>query len=430
MKKTNLKIVLVTIFAALLSGCTWLNTETEGGISRGKLIVGMVAFGAGIAGIVHSDSDSGDTILPIRPTTGGGDTLPEVGIATSDSVMEGGAVVLTITSDTRAPTSGLAVVINIGGVGVVAADFTSDDCTGLVCQVVILPTDTTAELTLTAAFDTDDSIAETWTAMIMPDAAIFSIDTNADDADFQIDNPDLLTTATNGIPLIQLDAAVDPTPLAANLIRAGGDENSSRAAIPITGFRYGDAATPRAFVQKLDFAHIGIWINGNLADNNFSYAWLGENVVAPPATTDSRGDAIYEVEGDATYKGINFFPDGTMVMHFDSNTFDVTLSASALDEADDFGGTPVTGGGIFGIAIAAGAITDDGFEFTGTPILGLNSGFFSDLDAITSFSMSGRFHDDSATYDPSMAAPTELSGVAEIVDAEGNLNMGFLGRRR
>ena len=68
MKKAHLKIVLVTIFAALLSGCTWLNTETEGGISRGKLIVGMMAVGAGIAGIVHSDSDSGDTILPIRPT--------------------------------------------------------------------------------------------------------------------------------------------------------------------------------------------------------------------------------------------------------------------------------------------------------------------------------------------------------------------------
>ena len=69
MKKTNLKIVTMTIFAALLSGCTWLNTETEGGISGGKLLIGMVAVGAGIAGIAHSGSDGAsddNTVLPTR----------------------------------------------------------------------------------------------------------------------------------------------------------------------------------------------------------------------------------------------------------------------------------------------------------------------------------------------------------------------------
>ena len=119
-------------------------------------------------------------------------------------------------------------------------------------------------------------------------------------------------------------------------------------------------------------------------------------------------------------------------MHFDSGTFDARLNAFVVDLADDFGGTPVpTGSAAFELRITGGTITSDGFEFTGTPLLG-NGGFFSDLNAIDSFSMSGRFHDDSATYDPSMAAPTELSGVAEIIDGGGtnDLHMGFLGRRR
>ena len=363
------------------------------------------------------------------------DLIAAVGIiAASDSVMEGNAVVLTITSSIAAPTNGLTVTINIGGTDM--DEFESGDCTLTECFVVIAATEMSAFLTITAAFDTDDRIAETWTATIMDVPAIFSTDSNADDADFQIDNPDLLATATNGIPLIQLDAAVDPDPLTEVQIRAGGDNdagNSSRATLPITGFRYGDAATPDVFVQKLDFAHIGIWINGALADNDFDYAWLGENVVASPATTDSRGDAIYDVEGDATYKGFNFFPDGTMTMHFDSGTFDGRMQAFASDLDDDFGGiTLPAGGGIFDLRITGGTITADGFEFTGTPSFGNTFGFFSDLTAITSFSMSGRFHDDSATYAPDMAAPTELSGVAEIIDGGGtnDLHMGFLGRRR
>ena len=356
--------------------------------------------------------------------------LPNIGISSSaTTIQEGGQVVLTITSSIAAPTNGLTVTINIGGTDM--DEFESGDCTLTECFVVIAATEMSAFLTITAALDTDDRIAETWTATIMDVPAIFSTDTNADDADFQIDNPDLLTTATNGIPLIQLDAAVAPAVLATNQIRAGEDSdnnNSSRAAIPITGFRYGDAATPDVFVQKLDFAHIGIWINGNLADNDFNYAWLGENVVAPPVIT---GDAIYDVEGDATYKGVNFFPDGTMTMHFDSGTFDGRMQAFASDLDDDFGGIPVpTGGGIFDLRITGGTITADGFEFTGTPSFGNTFGFFGDLTAITSFSMSGRFHDDSATYDPSMAAPTELSGVVDIIDGGGtnDLHMGFLGK--
>ena len=359
------------------------------------------------------------------------DLIAALGIATSDAAIEGGAVTLTITSDIPAPASGLAVTINIGGAD--NADFTSAACTTPPqCVVVIASGMRTATLTIMASSDAD-TIAEEWTAAIaIPANGDFAADPANADADFIISETALPAVANN-LLLSALNAYTIPAVLATNEIRAGGDENGSRAAIPITGFRYGDAAAPDVFVQKLDFAHIGIWINGNLADNDFDYAWLGENVVASPADTDNRGDAIYDVEGDATYKGVNFFPDGTMTMHFDSGTFDVLMSAFASEIDDDFGGTLVpTGVGGFFLRFTGGTITADGFAFSGTPQLGNHNGFFSDLNIITSFSMSGRFHDDSATYAPDMAAPTELSGVAEIIDGGGtdDLHMGFLGRRR
>ena len=331
--------------------------------------------------------------------------LPIIGISSSaDTIQEGGQVVLMITSSIAAPTNGLTVTINIGVADM--DEFESGNCNGLVCEIVIAATEMSAFLTITAAFDTDDRIAETWTATIMDVPAIFSTDSNADDADFQIDNPDLLATATNGIPLIQLDAAVAPAILATNQIRAGEDNdsiNSSRATIPITGFRYGDAATPDVFVQKLDFAHIGIWINGALADNDFDYAWLGDNVVLPPAMTDGRGTATYGIEGDATYNGVNFFPDGLLIMNFNAGTFagDI-LANSASNQADDFGGiTPTDGEASFGLNFSNGIITAEGFEATGIPIAA--AGSFSQLNGMRG-NMVGRFHD-AAGYDPTMATP-------------------------
>ena len=362
------------------------------------------------------------------------DLIAALGIATSDAAIEGGAVTLTITSDLAAPASGLAVTINIGGAD--NADFTSAACTTPPqCVVVIASGMRTATLTIMASSDAD-TIAEEWTAAIaIPANGDFAADPANADANFIISET-ALPAVDNNLLLSALNAYTIPAVLATNEIRAGGDNdtgNSARATLPITGFRYGDAAAPDVFVQKLDFAHIGIWINGNLADNDFDYAWLGENVVAPPATADSRGDAIYDVEGDATYKGTNFFPDGTITMHFDSGTFDVFMTAFAGEVDDDFGGAIVpTGSGGFILRIMGGTITADGFEFMGTPVLSSSNGFFDDLFAIDSFSMSGRFHDDSATYAPDMAAPTELSGVAEIIDGGGtnDLHMGFLGRRR
>ena len=254
-----------------------------------------------------------------NPAAGGGDNvgfditdlIAAVGIATSNTeIIEGGAAVtLTITSDLAAPASGLAVTINIGGAD--NADFTSAACTTPPqCVVVIASGMRTATLTIMASSTDTDTIAEEWTAAIaIPANGDFAADPANADTNFIISETALPAVANN-LLLSALNAYTIPAVLATNEIRAGGDNdsgNSSSATLPITGFRYGDAAAPDVFVQKLDFAHIGIWINGNLADNDFAYAWLGENVVAPPATTDSRGDAIYDVEGDATYKGVNFF---------------------------------------------------------------------------------------------------------------------------
>ena len=356
-------------------------------------------------------------------------TLPEVGIATSDSVMEGGAVVLTITSSIAAPANGLTVTINIGVADM--DEFESGNCNGLVCEIVIAATEMTAELTLTAAFDTDDRIAETWTATIMDAAAIFSTDSNADDADFQIDNPDLLTTATNGIPLIQLDAAVAPTDLAVNAIR--NLQSDAINGVTITASRYDDASSmPQVYVQMLEFAALGVWVNGNtpeigMVDHDFDYAFLGDNGVNPPSTTDGRGDAIYDVEGDATYLGLNFFPDGSLTMHFDSGTFDGRMLALAVDVDDDFGGANPSGLNDNFVFSFGGDITANGFAVSGSLIF--STGFFSGLSGVTTTSLTGRFYN-GAGYDPSAAAPTELAGVVEITNGGGmnDLHMGFLGR--
>ena len=359
-------------------------------------------------------------------------TLPVVGIDTSDSVMEGGAVVLTITSSIAAPTNGLTVTINIGVADM--DEFESGNCNGLVCEIVIAATEMTALLTITAAFDTDDRIAETWTATIMDVPAIFSTDTNADDADFQIDNPDLLTTATNGIPLIQLNAAVAPTPLAANLIRNLLSEDIG--GVTISASRYGDAATPDVFVQMLEFAALGIWVNGNdpeigMTDHDFDYAFLGDNGVNPPAMSNGRGDAIYNLEGDATYLGLNFFPSGALTMHFDLGTFEGNMAAiegSASQNLNAFGGSgPSSATDFFSFAFTNGDITDNGFEVSGFSIIG--TGFFGGLGGVTTTSLTGRFYNGPG-YDPSAAAPTELAGVIEITNGGGmnDLHMGFLGR--
>ena len=367
--------------------------------------------------------------------------LPIIGISSSaDTIQEGGQVVLLITSSIAAPTGGLTVTINIGVAD--ATEFTSGtppQCNGLVCEVVIAATEMSAELTLTALSGDEAENVEMWTATIEPDTAIFNVDSANDDATFSIAD-DTFSLAVNGRTLAELNALITPTTLAADAIR--NLQSDAVRGVAITASRYGDAAAPDVFVQMLEFAALGIWVNGNtpeigMVDHDFDYAFLGDNVV--PTLPDS-GSVNYSIEGDATYKGVNFFPDGLMTANFGTGNVFIGITASgssAVNRADDFGdANAMVPDGMGGMRTAdfTDRLTFDfsgtivGNEFQGTPVTTDAGGFFSDLDTFTSGSISGRFYD-SATYNPAATLPLELVGVMEIIDAQGNLNMGFLGRR-
>ena len=368
MKKAHLKIVLVTIFAALLSGCTWLNTETEGGISRGKLIVGMVAFGAGIAGIAHSDSDSGDTILPTRP------------------MME----------------------------------MEDDDGDG--SNPLVLTVDTTFD-----RFDRDARQA--------------------------------------GFVRTDLGEGED-----ADAMRAGGNDDSgdpSRATLPITGFQYNSPdGNTRVLVETLDHAHLAIRITGDIANADFVFAHLNENVVTPPTPSSTIAGAAadtmvrvvafnginpptfptatYALEGEMTYNGNRFYPDGELMADFANDRIGGEISLDGAEAADDFGGTTFADGtttitnsdnltlGLGDVSDAAnsGDILNDDLGFSGALNIITAEGFFASLSGTGDYR--GRFNDD-ADYvggNAATAAPQEISGIfGGITDANGNeLKGGFLGQ--
>ena len=367
------------------------------------------------------------------------DLIAAVGIMTSNTGIEGGAAVtLTITSSETVPatlTDGLTVTINIGDAD--DGEFTSANCIALVCEVVIDPTETTAILIITPSPDTAvEGGSEDWTATIAPDTDnnIFMVDSSADDAVFAVEN--MLPPVVDGTMLTALNAYATPTALAANVIRNRRSESINGAAI--TGSRYDDPSDmPQIYVQMLEFAALGIWVDGNapeigVDDYDYDYAFLGDNVVNSPAMTDGRGSATYNVEGDATYRGLNFFPDGSMAADFDMRTFRLVLEAGdgGAFINDAFGGIDPSNQGDNFVLVVNGAITDEGFgasNFT----FNAQSGFFSGLSGVTATTLTGRFYNDAAGYDPSMAAPTELAGVIEtnIGGGADELKLGFLGRR-
>ena len=379
------------------------------------------------------------------------DLIAALGIATSNTeIIEGGAVTLTITSDLAVPaalTDGLSVTINI--VGADNTDFTSAACTNTQCVITIPIGMTAATLTIMASTDSDaEGGSENWVATIAPDADIFTVDSNAD-----IAVANMLPPVVDGTMLMALNGYATPTALAADAIR--NFQSDAIDGVAITASLYADASNmPQIYVQMLEFAALGIWVNGNTPmpnvefDHDYGYAFLGDNAVNPPATGDNRGTAIYNIEGDATYKGVNFFPQGSLTMHFDAGDFEGRIEG---------GGVVVSNPNFFGDANAmvpdvndldgdgdrtelrlivdddflrinlGGTIDTDGFNSTPTIINAF--GFFSDLASGAAGTMRGRFYDDPATYDPTMATPRELVGVMEIMDAQGNLNIGFLGRR-
>ena len=349
MKKAHLKIVLVMIFAALLSGCTWLNTETEGGISRGKLIVGMMAVGAGIAGIVHSDSDSDDTVLPTRP---------------------------------RPPV------------------------------------------------EDDDESDPTTVANVPPEVS-------------------------NDRTLAELNRYATAIASSEDAMRMGGE---SADVGDITSRQYNDPdGNPRVVVRSLDFANMGIWINGGIADADFDFAYLNENGVAPPTSASNLGaaafnqnvvtaparaanlaEATYALEGEMTYRGNRFYPDGALMADFANAQVSGEISLDGAEADDDFGlgrttladGAAITNTDNLTLGLSSAADSVDASGFSGALNIITAEGFFASLLGRPAGDYSGRFNDDIPNYDAATAAPQEVSGIfGGITDANGNeLKGGFLGQ--
>ena len=372
------------------------------------------------------------------------DLIAALGIVTSDTArIEGGAVTLTITSSETVPatlTGGLSVTINIGGAD--NADFTSAACTTPPqCVVVILSGQMNVTLTITASPDADP-IAERWTAAIaIPANGDFAADPNNANADFIISETDILPTAMNGRTLAELNAYTVPTPLAADAIR--NRQSDAIDGVAITASLYADASgNPQIYVQLLEFAALGIWVSGNAPmpnvdfDHDFRYAFLGDNAVS---TLPTSGTAGYDIEGDATYKGVNFFPDGFLNMDFAANTFDAQIQARDTQALNHFGSATAmlpTTGGMRGLAAnddlvlnLVGTIDANGLMSTTTPLINVATGFFADLASGATGTMEGRFYD-AAGYDPALGDPSEIAGAGIITDSDGtgDLHFGFVGR--
>ena len=373
--------------------------------------------------------------------------LPIIGILTSDTAIEGGAVTLTITSDIPAPASGLAVTVSINGAD--NADFTSLACTTPPeCVVVIASGMRTATLTIMASSDAD-AIAERWTAaIVIPANGDFAADPNNADTDFIISETDILPTAMNGRTLADLNAYTIPTPLAADVIRNLQSETID--GVTITASRYDDASSmPQVYVQMLEFAALGIWVNGNAPmpnvefDHDYEYAFLGDNAVS---TLPNSGTATYNIEGDATYRGVNFFPDGDLNMDFVAGTFEGRIQARDTQALNHFGSATAmvpdvndldSDGDTAELRLLAAnddwAINLDGMidadGFSSTPTISISTGFFADLLTGTTGTFAGRFYD-AAGYTTASGDPSEVAGAGIITDSDGtgNLHFGFLGR--
>ena len=447
-----------TPIAAILSALTALKRGGGGGGGGGGGVMlknsgdALRAFiGAGFCAVILSLSACASKGAADIPIGGGGnvgdggdnpDPIPVVGISSSaNTAQEGGQVALMITSSINALTGGLAVTISIGVAD--AAEFTTNPpsvCTNLVCIVDIPEGGNSVILVLIPTSDSTTD-PETWTATL-DDGSNYNPDAVNNEVAFDIVDTDTLALPafisplspafTNPETLANLNAYDIPTDLAANLIRNLQSEDIN--GVTITASRYGDAAAPDVFVQMLEFAALGVWVNDNtpeigMTDHDFDYAFLGDNGVNPPAMSDGRGDAIYDLEGDATYRGLNFFPDGQLTMHFDLGTFEGNMSASeaTFERVNSYGpGANPSGFALISFFFRNGDITADGFEVSDFSIVG--RGFFMPLDGITDTELTGRFYN-AAGYDPSMAAPTELAGVVETtIGGADELEIGFLGR--
>ena len=345
--------------------------------------------------------------------------------------------------------------------GAMDGDFTANaPCTAnLVCTVRILEGNRVGNLVLMPTSDSAMENSERWTASLV-DSSNYNFAANNNVA-FDITDPttpgsdddDEMMRMPVALPTLAELAAIDTTPTALVASTIGNMQSTSIDGVAITGFRYDDASNmPQVYVQLLIHAHLGIWTNGQVPtvitsptamasdfDHDFRYAFLGDNAVT---SRPNSGTAGYGIAGNATYKGVNFFPRGTLFTDFAANTYTSDLQANGrtlfMARRFSFGSAtamvPDGVGGQRAVRSAdnlritlSGTITANGF--TSTPTIDFAFGFFSDLQSIDSATFSGRFYD-AAGYNPATADPAEIAGAGVIVDGGGmnDLHFGFIGR--
>ena len=291
--------------------------------------------------------------------------------------------------------------------------------------------------------------------------------------------PTLLPEPSNARILAELNAYAMSVTVA---FRQGGDGDTRANApapprpqpqtLPIVEAQYNDpSGNPQILTQHLEFAALGVWVNGDAtatAVDGFQYASLADNVVVPPTTTAGVGTAIYDVEGDAVYRGLRFYPDGIFTADFNMGAMGAVggtivvrpgTSAGGNSLLDDFGTTttPTRFDGTSLISLGGdplfmrmrftdAPITADGFSASNLEVLFVSGTgvFFSPVEEdLLRGQINGRFHagtdyvGNNAVLPEINAAPPEISGTFSITDTTMDcggsgceLKGGFLGDLR
>ena len=324
----------------------------------------------------------------------------------------------------RAPASGLPIMLRIEGADV--GDFSSEDsslsCVDLLCTFMLPEESGYARFTLIVSGSVTSP--EDWGISI-------------------VGSEDYAINSNSRFAAVAFQAGGLPPP-----------------EVSISGLHFDTA-------RQLSYASLGAWFNGNTINADsvpVRFAPGTDNIVLPPLVGDGNGPilgqasrfASYHLTADAAYKGVRFFPKGSLFANFDNGNMLGVLSARGTERSDD-STRPLRISDTF----AASEMLPDGeggvrphnyadsfslnFEAHVTPT-GIGSegrhggrayasvegsGFFADFPPVLffpDFSVTGNFHDDSG-YNRETDYPREVSGVINgIVDLKGEkMGLGFVG---
>ena len=458
------------------------------GNRRGQAVVAVIsgeAPGGELQNIVVEDTDS---IAPVTPVISPGfDVLQQ----------PNGNIGIRVDIGQPAPEGGVAVRLNlvlnvdadnfeiVGGRG-------EADCNGLVCTITIprgerdihvvlrpIPNEDNEESPIDDD-ETDDTLSDDDETdndpVANPDTPIPPTDDDETDND-PVANPDTPIPPTD-------DDETDNDPVANPDTPGALDFPTPSPSLPGEHASMEDDATREGvsgFIRGLEYASIGLWVKDNSlviapapGDTNGQYPYYGIFPAAAFVTValPGRGTATYDVEGDAIYRGIRFFPDGAITMDFEQLSWEGHISASGGDvnRPDDFGSAtamvPDGNGGMravdsndfisFSVGVNPGAKSggiypfyyygnhhnfSTFYDFSGNNIVVYppdveGRGFFADLDRAgtrsSNYYLFGTFSD-APDYDPAThGAPSELSGFfgTSFPILNDNIKGGFLGKQR